>query len=269
MNLIPTRNLTDALSLSEPVFKTAKVMPGILAVPIDVIPVLEVYTTFEGEGTFIGTPRVLARVSGCGIGCTYCDTPHSWSVTGNKRSSVTLMRLDDFVAEIAEKAGSVREVSITGGEPLHYPQQLIYVANKLRHLGFRTSLETGGVIFNEVVFREFDHLSIDIKGPNSGVELTPDQIRLLIDWEYRHQGTQLKMVFSCLEDLEWLERNFYPILNPPDDRHIRPIVLTPVAGISSIDATVANNLVDLVINQWNKRYHIRVIAQMHKWLGAR
>ena len=35
----------------------------------------KIYLATEGEGIHVGTPEVIVRLQGCGIGCRHCDTP--------------------------------------------------------------------------------------------------------------------------------------------------------------------------------------------------
>jgi len=47
------------------------------------IPVSELYTCLQGEGSLTGVPHILIRVTGCKLRCqfanSFCDTPYaSW-----------------------------------------------------------------------------------------------------------------------------------------------------------------------------------------------
>ena len=46
------------------------------------LPVNEVFETVQGEATFTGTPSVFIRLQGCPVGCSWCDTKHTWEMTG-------------------------------------------------------------------------------------------------------------------------------------------------------------------------------------------
>src|SRR5215813_11073686 len=41
-------------------------------------PLVEVFHSIQGEGSFLGEPMVFLRVAVCPIRCRYCDTPHSY-----------------------------------------------------------------------------------------------------------------------------------------------------------------------------------------------
>lgn len=260
MNLIPTYTPPDNA------FKTQAVMAGIREVPPTHIPVLEVYETVEGEGSHIGTPRVLARVSGCGIGCKWCDSTHTWMATGRK-GAATLMTVSDFCDQIVEVAKNVREVSITGGEPMHYIPQMHEILETLGARGYLVSIETSGLIIDSSVFSKSYAVSLDVKTPSSGVEMTTANIHALIECAYMHNEVQLKAVVSSEADLEFIEDNFMTILNPACSTRLKPMILTPCADNTNKDVEAGEllALVDLCM-RWNKRYHIRIIPQIHKWL---
>ena len=111
-----------------PKFKCNLLKLGIHEVPDDVLPVMEIQETLEGEGINIGVPRLFIRVSGCAVGCTTCDTKDSWAVGEHPLAEVS--SLADRLVKIVK--GKVVEVSITGGEPLHYRPQVTRLSTLLR-----------------------------------------------------------------------------------------------------------------------------------------
>ena len=260
MNLIPTYTPPDAE------FKTQSVMKGIREVPDTHIPMLEIYETVEGEGSCIGTPRVLARVSGCGIGCTWCDSTFTWMATGRK-GAATLLTVEEFCDQVTEVAKNVREISITGGEPLHYIPQMHRILEILGARGYLVSIETSGLIIDSAVFSKAYAVSLDIKTPSSGVTLTHANINALIECAYMHNEVQLKAVVSSMADLEFLEDNFTTILSPACSTRVKPLILTPCADNTNkdVEAVELLKIVEMCMG-WNKRYHIRIIPQIHKWL---
>ena len=45
----------------------------------------EIFETIQGEGHFTGIPSIFIRLQGCPVGCSWCDTKHSWFVNEENR----------------------------------------------------------------------------------------------------------------------------------------------------------------------------------------
>ncbi len=41
-------------------------------------PINEMFQTLQGEGYFTGVPAIFIRLQGCPVGCSWCDTKHTW-----------------------------------------------------------------------------------------------------------------------------------------------------------------------------------------------
>ena len=99
-----------------------------------VAPVLEVFASIQGEGKYIGEPQSFVRLRGCPLRCRWCDTPNSWTLSDRDRARIAVhesapRREDAFATPfqvacwIAEvEPGAPRTVSVTGGEPLVWPE---------------------------------------------------------------------------------------------------------------------------------------------------
>lgn len=44
-------------------------------------PINEMFQTLQGEGYFTGVPAIFIRLQGCPVGCSWCDTKHTWEMT--------------------------------------------------------------------------------------------------------------------------------------------------------------------------------------------
>lgn len=81
-------------------------------------PIIELFTSIQGEGVFMGIPSVFVRVTGCNLRCCFknsiCDTPYS-SYNPEKPKYT----IQDVVRELI-KYPNVSHLVITGGEPALY-----------------------------------------------------------------------------------------------------------------------------------------------------
>jgi organic radical activating enzyme len=147
------------------------------------LPVVETFHSVQGEGTWAGTNAFFIRLAGCDVGCSWCDTKHSWNVRQHPHYSVT-----DLIAQA--KAINPAIVVITGGEPLMH--DLNALSTGLQAAGLPVHLETSGAYpfsgsFNWVTFSP--KLS---KPPHPGI--------------YLHVS-ELKVVVANSSDLAWAEHH--------------------------------------------------------------
>jgi len=78
----------------------------------EILPMVEIFETVEGEGTRAGFPTTFVRVFHCNLRCTWCDTTYSYAP-----------HQPEFHASIADIQSQVQQfghqyVCLTGGEPL-------------------------------------------------------------------------------------------------------------------------------------------------------
>ena len=104
------------------------------------IPVVETFHSLQGEGHHYGRSAFFIRLAGCNVGCTWCDTKHSWPMASHAKQDVDALAVQ---ATQAKDAGAAFVV-ITGGEPLHHNLQPLTDALD-RICGLPIHLETSGV----------------------------------------------------------------------------------------------------------------------------
>ncbi|NIF23260.1 7-carboxy-7-deazaguanine synthase QueE [Candidatus Pantoea multigeneris] len=118
-------------------------------------PINEMFQTLQGEGLYTGVPAIFIRLQGCPVGCSWCDTKHTWDKLADRETS-----LGDIVIKtqesdawgnadeamlrkvIADKGWTARHVVITGGEPCIY--DLRPLTEALEAAGFGCQIETSG-----------------------------------------------------------------------------------------------------------------------------
>ncbi|MCB9870808.1 MAG: 7-carboxy-7-deazaguanine synthase QueE [Planctomycetes bacterium] len=148
-------------------------------------PLIEVFTSIQGEGRHVGVPTTFVRVAVCPIRCGYCDTPNSYVVpkqfpvevggaATQHDNPVTAERAAQLVGEssAASRFGAPEWVSVTGGEPLLYPEFVRQLGAAWRAGGGRLALETAALDPAALArcIDQVDHLSADYKLPGTLLE---------------------------------------------------------------------------------------------------
>ena len=104
------------------------------------LPVVETFHSLQGEGLHAGRSAFFIRLAGCNVGCSWCDTKHSWPSESHPQQSVDSLAK---AAAQAEQAGAAFVV-ITGGEPLHHNLDALTAAIR-RACNLPVHIETSGV----------------------------------------------------------------------------------------------------------------------------
>lgn len=167
------------------------------------IPILEEFVSIQGEGNNLGRPYYFIRVAGCPLRCNFCDTERSWKANIDQMQSVN---------EVARRAFdecqrlNIEWISITGGEPMLYPNQIIRMMNMWRemateHMGHSVSvhIETSGRFYHEDVHGICDIYSVDAKTPCTG-ESSEGFFKGIKDMR---DSDQVKCLISDQNDLDY------------------------------------------------------------------
>lgn len=117
-------------------------------------PLNELFETIQGEGVYTGIPAVFIRLQGCPVGCSWCDTKHTWEIDGSKRvpfgdvicktvASKSWVNISaDELALYCKNNFTAKHVVITGGEPCIY--NLKPLCEILERFDFKVQVETSG-----------------------------------------------------------------------------------------------------------------------------
>lgn len=118
-------------------------------------PLNEIFQTLQGEGYFTGVPAIFIRLQGCPVGCSWCDTKHTWEKDPTQQVSpgdIPLKTVDssqwadlspeDLIEVIIGQGWTARHVVITGGEPCIH--DLMPLTHTLEQQGFSCQIETSG-----------------------------------------------------------------------------------------------------------------------------
>lgn len=102
--------------------------------------VVETFVSINGEGTRAGELAVFVRMKGCNLNCAFCDT--KWA-NEPEAEFQSMTELD--ILEYVRKTG-VRNVTLTGGEPLLRKDMGLLIETLLADQERRVEIETNGSV---------------------------------------------------------------------------------------------------------------------------
>ena len=161
--------------------------------------ITEIFASIQGEGTRAGRPCIFARLTGCNLRCTWCDTAYAFH-GGTKMSVEEVLRRVDVLAGRNAVDGAppaIPLVEITGGEPL-LQEEVYPLAEQLLAAGYTVLVETSGERFIGRLPRQVLRI-VDVKCPDSGEPGTFDPQNL--DALAAHD--EVKFVISTRRDYEF------------------------------------------------------------------
>lgn len=118
-------------------------------------PINEMFQTLQGEGFYTGVPAIFIRLQGCPVGCSWCDTKHTWEKRSRQQRPLgdimvktvesdtwAMVKARELLLIIQQQHWTAQHVVITGGEPSLY--DLIPLTRTLEASGYRCQIETSG-----------------------------------------------------------------------------------------------------------------------------
>ena len=103
-------------------------------------PVIEIFSSIQGEGCMIGMPVTFVRFAGCNLRCPWCDSKETWRVP--KEEGEHIQGLKWFTAEEILDHCEQHYVVLTGGEPCM--QDLTELITLLHQWDKIIAIETNG-----------------------------------------------------------------------------------------------------------------------------
>lgn len=142
----------------------------------------EIFSSYQGEGVFVGLPQIFVRFAMCHMRCHYCDSPQTFHksktalIETTPYSGVSTPISNPFstssVVELLHRLlqkTAYHSVTFTGGEPLLQVDALASLAcASKKNLNLATFLETSGTLPHllEKTVPYIDIYSLDIKPPS-------------------------------------------------------------------------------------------------------
>ena len=138
---------------------------------------MEQFYTIQGEGFHSGRAAYFLRISGCDVGCIWCDVKESWDIHDNQQQPLS---------EIAKsvKESETEMVVVTGGEPAMHDLAPLTQSLKSNYL----AIETSGVY--------------PLTGDWHWICFSPKKFKKPTEEIYK-QANELKVVIYNQHDFKW------------------------------------------------------------------
>ena len=240
---------------------------------------VECFSSIQGEGVLVGLRQAFLRFSGCNLSCSFCDTPGMTEVPEECLLELTPGRRDFFgvanpvgcdrIVSLIESwtlgwPGIHHSISVTGGEPLLYGEQLLEWLPRLRQL-LPVYLETNGTLYQALapLLPHLDYIGMDIKLPSaSGCQDLWREHREFLQLAARKKVFVKVVIDKNTED--WEIRRCCALVAEVDASI--PLILQPMTlPDGSISISPLRTLEFQEMSGSLKE--VRVIPQTHKFLG--
>lgn len=212
-----------------------------------------IYLATEGEGVFIGRPQIFVRFQGCKIACRNCDSKETWAFKGPE------LTIGDVLGAIKAISQSVKNISITGGDPLDpfHQESVLNLCKILKSEGYYINLEAAGNIIVSEIFQVIDFISFDFKTPSTGVA-TPLELINRMKTEFPGKF-QVKAVIQTEEDFNATYEAFKSV-----GEVNFPWCLTP--AFNPMEQFPMERFIMVMEKNETLGGPFRVIGQQHKWV---
>ena len=196
----------------------------------------EIFTSFQGEGKYVGLPVVFLRVSGCNLSCEFCDTNFE---------EFTSIDIYDIYKKLIKKChnNNINTVVITGGEPTLYENELKKLIKMLSQSNINVHIESNGL--NGVYFNNCYHT------------ISPKKhIEDVFQNYYQKKDLNFKFVIKNEEDIKEISQLI-------EKYNYKEIVYIQPESSNDIKIT------QMIIKNFNKFDNIKISCQVHKHLQVK
>ena len=236
--------------------------------------VVEIFSSIQGEGLYVGSRQLFVRFGGCNLNCRYCDTPESrqlasfgqWEMTPGRRdfrevpNPVGEPQLTQHINALLQKAH--HSVSLTGGEPLLQADALGRILPLLKGVIY---LETNGTLPEALtqVLPFVQIISMDMKFPSvTGQEYWREHRAFL----HAAAGREVfvKLVITSQTSTDEIAEALSIVA--AENWRI-PVILQPVTPNGGCAGIAPENMLMLQEKALEQLADVRVIPQTHKFMG--
>lgn len=142
----------------------------------------EIFSSFQGEGLYVGDLQFFVRFCDCNLNCSFCDTDFSkkdnFIFTGHSGVPQIFdnpISTTDFIDIFENYTDEV--ISFTGGEPLLHSDFLLEVLPSLKAKGHIIYLETNGTLPSELqkTIKHIDIIAMDYKS-SKFTDIAPEKL---------------------------------------------------------------------------------------------
>lgn len=226
-------------------------------------PIIEIFSSIQGEGLLIGERQIFVRFAGCNLNCSYCDTENSKSINSGK-----LMTVEEVVDEINNlKTPDLSSISFTGGEPMLHAE---FINEIIKQTNLKSLLETNGTLPEELnKIEDLTWASVDIKLPehfnnNWSEEILEKEISFLKLLIQHNINLYCKMVVLPSTNIDTVERIIKRVSEKIPSETNLSLVLQPVSPLNLWKNNDKLFKFSEIIGKYMKVY---TIPQIHKILN--
>lgn len=252
--------------------------PDILALPQTPLPVQEVFSSFQGEGPWVGRRQLFVRFAHCHLKCLYCDTAMQ-SADGRchiTQPNGTLVSVDNpltpsdltgqLLACLAQQTH--HSVSFTGGEPLLYYRGLQAVLPHIQPV-CKTYLETSGTQpdFLQPLLPWIDMVAMDVKLPSA----TGEKAYWDEHAQFLRLALQTQVFIKLVFNNNVTENELAEVAKLAHISRLIPVILQPETSLTHAPALNASEQTMFwVAEKLQRVFHdVRLIPQTHKMVAVR
>ena len=236
---------------------------------------IEIFSSIQGEGKYVGCRQVFVRFEGCNLDCRYCDTentPGSHAVCQSEthagsREFIELpnpLTVDTVAAKINAMLQEVphQAISFTGGEPLLHADFIKALAGQVQAKFF---LETNGTLDQQLAdcIDVCDIISMDIKLPSIVSQPQWEAHRRFLAIA-RQKDLYIKLVVAA----ETTMAEFRQAVNLVAETAPETLfIIQPVTPFGGCQAASPEQILQCQNYALSKLADVRVIPQTHKMIG--